>query len=161
MGRIIEGVRTRTVRLRQHAPDAGYLGFQVAISDAAAMTSGLTGTSRAQSPLAAFGRSIGIRAPEQLLALVKSGDVHAILERHAVTQREMWWISERSIAAIHARCMPLTSIQKEPDPQRNLSRSILRHAGAAPYSSGKGGSGSIYLRSRAEPELRKDGRITC
>lgn len=159
---IVTGIRQERIALRHIEPSAGYGGFQVSVSDVFAYGEHLQGRERlsCELSLAGFGRSIGIREIDRLMALVDAGDLTVRSVIHPITRRPQLRIDESAMGAFRRRFLTLGMIQSEFGLARLSARTLLCNADVAAYSAQGRSFDRLFLRTEAEPVLRQAGYAT-
>lgn len=155
VGDILTGIRSGAIPLLQTNPAAGYQGYHVSVADVLAYADQLPDRERlsGEMSLAEFGRSIGVREIDRLMALVETGDLPARALVHPVTRRPQMRVDEQAMAAFTHRFLTLGMIQSEFGLSPNSARTLLRDAGITAYTSAGQTFDRLFLRAQVEAEL--------
>ncbi|WP_225972908.1 TniQ family protein [Paracoccus jeotgali] len=154
---IINGIRSGDIEVRHVQPSAGYHGYQVS---AAAISSygdriqareSLSG----ELSLAEFGRSVGIREMERLMALIEAGEIPARHVIHPTTRRPQWRVTKSAVETFRRRFLTPSIVQNEFALSINAARAILRAGSIAPYEPKGRKLGDLYLRDDALPLISR------
>ncbi|MBU2936466.1 MULTISPECIES: TniQ family protein [Pacificibacter] len=108
---------------------------------------------------AEFGRSIGLRDGEAILALIKAGYVSARLITSPLTARLQYRMTPNDMANFNQRFVTLSKLSAETGQHRNTIRGIFKSARVAPFSPDGQDFGAVYLRDDVAGLVRKDGRF--
>lgn len=161
VGDILIGIRSGAIPLRQTNPAAGYHGFHVPIAKVLAYADQLPGREHllGEMSLAEFGRSIGIRDMDLLMALVETGNLQARALVHPVTRRPQMRVDDHAMSAFKNRFLTLSMIQSEFDLSPNSARILLRGAGIAAYTSAGQTFDRLFLRAQVEQQLMRKSQL--
>lgn len=159
---ILRGIRAGRIALRRTELQAGYRGVVVDLEDVHAYGEQVQGreTLSAELSLADFGRSIGIREMDRLMALVARGELTVRQMIHPITRRPQLRVSEPDMTAFHHRFLTLSMIDVEFRLPRMSTRKLPSEAGIAAYTTESGRFNRLFLRAEVEPVLRHVVRIS-